>query len=75
MPAKPKTCGQCAHTEPGGAKVVWCFGAPPAVIAAAPNEAGGLEVKIQANPLLSIERRACAVFKPKPRGGAGDHLP
>jgi hypothetical protein len=64
MPAKPKTCGQCAHTEKGGEKVVWCFGAPPTVLSASPAENGGMQVQVQ-SPLLPIDRRACAVFKAK----------
>jgi protein-disulfide isomerase-like protein with CxxC motif len=46
---------------------VWCYGAPPGVIEAASQPNGSVEVKIQANPLLAKDRRACAVFKQKPR--------
>lgn len=66
MPAKPKTCGQCAHTEKAGDTVVWCYGAPPAVMSATPAENGGMQVQVQ-RPLIPITARACAVFKQKPR--------
>jgi hypothetical protein len=68
----PKTCGQCIHTETAGETVVWCYGAPPAVLSATPAPNGGVEVKVQA-PLVPVDRRACAVFrqKPRPRVGTG----
>lgn len=67
MAAKPKTCGQCAHTESGGTAFVWCYGLPPAVISARPNDVGGMEVTIQAVPLVANDRRPCSLFKAKPR--------
>jgi hypothetical protein len=39
-------------------------------MSATPAANGGLEVKVQA-PLLPVDRRACAVFRQKPRLGAG----
>jgi hypothetical protein len=62
----PKTCGQCIHTETAGDKVIWCYGAPPTVIGAKPAQNGAVEVSVQA-PLLPVDRRACAVFRQKPK--------
>jgi hypothetical protein len=61
-----RTCGQCIHTETAGANVVWCHGAPPTVISAKPAANGGIEVSVQA-PLVPVDRRACAVFRRKPK--------
>lgn len=61
-----KTCGQCAHAEAAGETVVWCYGAPPAVMSAKAAENGGVQVEIQ-RPLIPVTARACAVFKQKAR--------
>lgn len=62
--AKPKTCGDCRHTEVAGEKLVWCYGAPPTVISVVPKENGQRTINSQ-QPLLHADDRACAVFKVK----------